>query len=243
MDRATDSDILIISQLRQEIMGGRHWYYALLEAIKAWNKPDETYDGRYYCYLIAGEAFDWLLLAERLCREIDGLVPEEEVVNLLFFSKPPLDLPVEEFKELIGEVKYRAYLNYLYGVVVEEALNMAVDEEVQKEKLAFVNYPEARVQREVCRHIYGMDMDTLLKCFLEEKGYPAKKDSATLGEWREFTYWLFHYRLSHCDKVKVASDTNKALEYLRRHRVMTQLLGEITADEITKVKHIDTKTQ
>ncbi|GAJ03845.1 unnamed protein product, partial [marine sediment metagenome] len=32
----------------------------------------------------------------------------------------------------------------------------------------------------------------------------------------EFTYWLFKYRLNHCDKARVASDTKKGLEQLNR---------------------------
>jgi hypothetical protein len=33
---------------------------------------------------------------------------------------------------------------------------------------------------------------------------------------KEFTYWLFKYRLKHGDPARVASDTKKALEWLRR---------------------------
>ena len=38
----------------------------------------EEYQGRTYQYLIQGEAFDWLVLAERLCCELDGVIPAEE---------------------------------------------------------------------------------------------------------------------------------------------------------------------
>jgi len=58
-------------------------------------------------------------------------------------------------------------------------------------------------------------MITLLNRFREEKGYPLQ-DSITLAEQREFTYWLFKYRLDHCDKARVASDTKEALKWLRR---------------------------
>ena len=33
---------------------------------------------------------------------------------------------------------------------------------------------------------------------------------------KEFTYWLFKYRLKKCEKAKIASDTKKAIEYLQR---------------------------
>jgi hypothetical protein len=32
---------------------------------------------------------------------------------------------------------------------------------------------------------------------------------------KEFTYWRFKYRLDHCEKAKVASDTKKALHWLK----------------------------
>ena len=37
-------------------------------------------------------------------------------------------------KELIGEKKYGQYLNYFYGITVEEALLLAVQEEIDKER-------------------------------------------------------------------------------------------------------------
>ena len=73
-----------IQHLKQAITNGKHWYIALLEAIGLWSSAEETYDGRHYRYLITGEAFDWLSLAERLCLEVDGLLPQEEKLNLLF---------------------------------------------------------------------------------------------------------------------------------------------------------------
>ncbi|GAI19828.1 unnamed protein product, partial [marine sediment metagenome] len=58
-------DTEAIRHLEQAITGGKHWYIALLEAIGLWDTAEETHNGRAYGYLIAGEAFDWLLLAER----------------------------------------------------------------------------------------------------------------------------------------------------------------------------------
>ena len=54
----------------------------------AWMLPEETDGGRLYRYFIAGEAFDWLLLAERLCVEVRDLVPEEPVETLLLRGCP-----------------------------------------------------------------------------------------------------------------------------------------------------------
>ncbi len=75
---APAGDAEVIKYLEQAITSGKHWYIALLETIRLWGTVEETHNGRTYCYLIAGEAFDWLLLAERLCEAVDGLLPDDE---------------------------------------------------------------------------------------------------------------------------------------------------------------------
>ena len=41
-------------------------------------------------------------------------------------------------------------------------------------------------------------------------------DKLSGTEAKEFTYWLFKYRLANHDKAKVASDTKRGLQYLNR---------------------------
>lgn len=206
-------DAQAVRHLEQAVGSGRNWYIALLEAIELWASAEEFRDGRVYCYLIAGEAFDWLLLAERLCGTVDGLLPDGEKTSLLFQGRPPVDLSREEFSSLIGSNKYRQYLNYFYGITVEEALLLVVQDEVRKERgtLGYANDRDAT--SEAYRRIYGATKTTLLKRFRQEQGYP-KTRSMSLTMLKEFTYWLFRYRLQHCDKTKVASDTKKALKRL-----------------------------
>ncbi len=209
---ALTGDAEAIRHLEQSIIGGQHWYIALLEAIGLWTTAEETYNGRTYHYLIDGEAFDWLLLAERLCQTVDGLLPDDEQADLLFHGKPPLDL-TNKFKELIGSTKYHQYLNYFYGITAEEALILAVREEVRKERWTLGLNKELDYDNEVYRRIYGATKAVLLKRFRREKGYRQLK-STSLTELKEFTYWLFTYRLKQCNKARVASDTKKALQYL-----------------------------
>ena len=207
----------IIGYLKQAIAGGKHWYIALLEAMGLWTDAEEVHNRRIYRYLIAGEAFDWLLLAERLCQAVDGLLPDDkETTALLFHGKPPLDLTADEFKELIGCSKYHQYLNYFYGVTVEEALILAVQEEVLKEKRASGYIDGHDYVDEAYQRIYGAARAVLLKHFRQEKGRPQRK-SIGLTELKEFTYWLFKYRMKQCDKARVASDTQKALRWLKSH--------------------------
>src|SRR5687768_8159712 len=66
----TSNAVETIDFLRETIDAGEHWYVALLRSMARWTAADETFDGRYYRYLIGGEAFDWLVLAERLIDEL-----------------------------------------------------------------------------------------------------------------------------------------------------------------------------
>lgn len=208
-------DAEAIRHLKQAVSNGEHWYIALLEAIGLWSTAEETHNGRTYCYLIAGEAFDWLLLAERLCEAVDGLLPDNEKNALLFHGETPLNLTMEKFRGLISSSKYHQYLNYFYGITVEEALILAVQDEVRKERSLFGHAKEHDAIDEAYQRIYGTTRVILLKQFRREKEYSQSR-SIGLTELKEFTYWLFKYRLKQCDKARVASDTKKALVQLRR---------------------------
>jgi len=205
-----------IRHFQSEIIAGKHWYMALLETIGLWTDEQENYGGRFFNYLIEQEAFDWLLLAERLCLEANGLIPEREKDDLLFRCIQPLDVSMEEFKDLIGQNKYHQLLNYFYGVTVEQALVQAVREEVRKERRANGwNYRRGE-EEETFLRIYSEDESSLLKAFRHEHRHPPYA-AGSLTEMKEFAYWCFKYRVKKCEKARVGSDTNKALEWLRRN--------------------------
>jgi len=208
-------DAEAIDYLKNGVASGKHWYMALLGAIGLWASAEEKFNGRTYVYLIDGEAFDWLQLAERLCAAIPGFVPENELDTLLFRGVPPLQLEVSEVKEIIGDKKYGMYLNYFYGITVEEALLLAVQEEVDKEKHVQGLARHSDSSGEAFRRIYDVEKDDLLQLFREDKKLP-KNSSTTLDEMKQFTYWSFKYRLKRCEKARIASDTKKALTYLTR---------------------------
>jgi len=212
----TASDEKAIEHLKQAVADGEHWYIALLETIKLWKSAEETYNERHYRYLIDGEAFDWLLLAERLCEEIKDFIPEKELIDLLFSDRPPIELTTDKFKKSIGAAKYRAYLNYLYGVMVEEALIAAVVDDIRKERRAAgLNKHEDELDKAYLR-IYNANQQDILDIFRNERKYPKNK-SITLTELKEFYYWLFKYRVKICDSSRVASDTKKALMQMQRN--------------------------
>ncbi len=205
-----------LNHFRVNLAAGKHWYLALLEAIGLWTDEEEHINGRDYHYLIAGEAFDWLLLADRMCDTVDGQIPEQEKFALLFQGKPPLALPSAEFIFLIGEGKYHRYLNYFYGVTVEEALVQAVREEVRKERNSNAWVRRQGEDDEVFLRVYGDSYQSLLKQFRQEKQYHLLAKS-NLTQMKEFIYWCFKYRVRRCEKAKVGSDTSKAIDWLRRN--------------------------
>jgi 8-oxo-dGTP pyrophosphatase MutT (NUDIX family) len=206
---------------------GAPWFEALMQAIALWEQPGEIVAGRQYRYLIGGEAFDWLLLAERLLAAADGRIPAGESERLLFEGRAPAEADAtpgeaaprmadDRLRALIGESKHRAHLNYLYGVTVEEALQYAVELEVAKERIN-VNIKDPRsdeaARDPIYERIYGRPRSELLGAFRDEMGQP-KSPNISLAELREFMYWLFKLRVKNQEPARVASDTRKALAQL-----------------------------
>ncbi len=204
-----------IAHLRESIAGGKHWYPSLLEAIGMWAAPEEVYRGEPLCYLIAGEAFDWLLLARRLCDSVNGVIPQGEMRRLLENGQAPVDISDEEFKRLVGGQKHGALLNYWYGVEVEGALVEALGQSIRKERTAAGLASKRDVSDLAFKRAYGSSRAALLEEFGRgREGGVGDKLSGT--EAKEFIYWLFKYRLANHDKAKVASDTKRGLQYLNR---------------------------
>ena len=210
----------IIAELRRTVARGeQHWFPALLHAVRQWPQPAECVGEREYRYLVGGEAFDWLLLAERLCSEVDGLIPDDEAEALLSHSTLPLDTTEEELQKLLG-AKAVAYRNFYYGVRVEEALQLAVEAEAQKERQSRV-WENGHLDDEVCQRIYGATRRELFAEYRSKTEQPAT-DQVTLAGLNEFTYWLFKYRVNNSDPARTASDTRKGVAHLEALRAATQ---------------------
>jgi hypothetical protein len=115
----------------------------------------------------------------------------------------------------MGYPKYRAHLNFVYGVILEEVIQLVAEEDVAKEQRSRVWENHHSVGDEAFERIYGRSRQELLSAFREERGLPGGSDM-TLAESKEFTYWLFKYRLRNCDPARVASDTRRAMVMLQR---------------------------
>lgn len=200
---------------------GEPWYPAMLDVIARWTAADELVGERIYHYLLSGEAFDWLLLAQRLVEAADlwlpGVLPRAETERLLFAGLAPGGEDELEFARAIGPQKHRAHLNFQYGVVVEEALLLAVEQELQKAgSLAGARTADI----EAYERVYGKPLDELLALYAEESDV-SLGDRVALEDWRAFIYWCSKYRFRTAEPARVASDTRKSLALLStmdRHR-------------------------
>ncbi|MDA0988605.1 MAG: hypothetical protein O2783_05670 [Chloroflexi bacterium] len=217
----TDKDQLsnaqAIAHLKNALAQGKNCVTALLESMSLWTLAEEVYQEHHNRYLLDGEAFDWLLLAERLLAEVDDLVPEDEKREMLFSGDFPRSLTEEEIKSLLGPEKYSAYLNYWYGVVVEEAIIQSAQEEERKRLHSGGVRASFAVTDGAFRRVYGQEREELHQQFREEKGY-SESSAFTATEAKEFTYWLFKYRLIHGEGERVASDTRKGILFLQKLR-------------------------
>jgi len=225
----------LVAELKRAVAAGEtHWFFALMEAVREWPLPEEDTRDRTYRYLVGGEAFDWLLLAERLCDEIEDLIPDEERDALLFHGRLPEEGDENDVERLLG-AKHRAHLNFVYGVRVEEALQLAVREEVHKERFASRVWENGHGDDEVFQRLYGASLPELFAGFRQGEETRLGKGSAradsnghavrgggngehkiSLAGLTEFTYWLFRRRVNGSEPARVASDTRKGLAQLQR---------------------------
>ena len=209
----TDSVKDVLAGFKRRIKEGVDWPTCMLETMAQWTWPAETYRGRRYTYFIAGEAFDWVVLAERLHLGVVALIPNDQIEMLLFTGRLPESFDASRFKHVLGVEKYRGYLNYFYGVTVEEALQLSTELEHHKRHASNGMRYRSDVTDEAFADLYGSSQAELLKRFREETGTKAARH-VSLGDAREFTYWLFKYRMNNADKARIASDTKKGLAQL-----------------------------
>ena len=201
---------VVIGRFRLQLAAGAPWCRALLEAMGGWIPAEEWHGDRRYKYMVGGEAFDWLLLAERLCGEAGEYIPERDLERLLFHGLLPEPLSEDELRDLLGASKYRAYLNFHYGVVLEEALQLAAEEYVRKRHLARGFSDSEELVEEAFLHLYTKTRTDLLDEYRTEARL-GKRQGLNLSDLKEFTYWLHKRRVNYWDPARVAYDTRLAI--------------------------------
>ena len=228
-----------VEALRRALERGAPWYAALLEVIARWTAPSEDIDGERNTYLIAGEAFDWLLLAQRLLDEVPDLVPVDEAEQLLVHGIAPDGSGETEFEVAIGPAKHRAHLNFQYGVVVEELLLLAVELELVKAgSLSGAGRPAPDL--EAFDHVYGKPLTELKLQYAYETG-AVLAERMSQSELQAFTYWLSKYRVRTGEPARVASDTKKAMAMMSRLEAGRARLGRLHAAQARVGRVVETE--
>jgi len=220
-----------VEALRRALESGDPWYPALLEVVGRWEAPAEEIEGVTFRYLIAGEAFDWLLLAQRLLTELEGLYPEQEVERLLLFGVPPDGSSEEDFARAVGGPKHRAHLNFQYGVTIEELLLLAAELELQKAgRLSGAGQAQPDIL--AFERVYGKKIEELQLLYSTETGAPINT-RLRQSEFQTFIYWLSKFRLRNSEPARVASDTRKALALMSRMEAGRARLGGLGQRSVT----------
>ena len=208
------------------------WRHALVETMAQWPLAEESVQGRRHVYLIGGEAFDWRALAERLMEACCEKVSADEREEMLTGTGLPAGMAEDELKRALGVEKYRAHLNYVYGVTVEQALQVAVQEEICKRHVGNGYRPGETECEGAYDRLYGKRLVELWAEFRGEvpgslnggdgTGADAVADdgavSPCVADGDAFAYWLFKRRLERADPARVASDTRKGLKQLDKIR-------------------------
>ena len=221
------SPLYVIARFRAQLAAGAPWHLALLEAMGRWTLAEETRNDRRYRYIVGREAFDWLLLAERLCDEVSEFIPARDMERLLFRGELPEPMEEDELRDLMGVSKYRAYLNFHYGVVLEEALQLAAEETARKRHMARGYSDSEELVEDAFRHLYVRSRAELLAEFRAEAKL-GKRQGLTLHDLKEFTYWLHKRRVHYWDPARVASDTRLAIRRLEALRETG--MGRVSAE-------------
>jgi len=201
---------------KKVLHSGEHWYIALLSCLRYWNVEDEKTPRKNHVYLIDGEAFDHMLVSARILKNAlkEEIVPKNEVKKFLFSGIAPIELNGSRLTEILGEQRLKESLNFFYGVTAEEALQLAVKDEVRKEVQVLGPHNEAWVNNEAFRRIYRKSFDDMLNIFTSVKN--LNRTHFSTEDLKEYTYFLFKYRVTNSDKAKTASDTKKALSKLKQ---------------------------
>ncbi len=221
----TEEALAAISRLKSCIGDAENdWKLEVLQAIADWPLANEDVKGEKFEYLIGGEAFNWRLLAQRLIGECGSAIPEDTLWEWLLDPVLFAGFEEPEFMRAVGVDKFRAHLSYFYGVTVEQALLVAVEEEVSHRRIGNGRQLSDGSLELAYEMLYGSAREQLWGVFKLESGVQAvregwrHRDEHSLGSEDAFIYWLFKLRMEKSDPAKIASDTRKGLAKLERMR-------------------------
>ena len=196
------------------------WRAHIFNAISVWRLPSETVADEEYVYFIGGEAFNWRRLAERLAWHIALQLPEElelEMQDWLDSDDIFGGLEESEFRKALGHDKWRAHLNYFYGVTLERCLVLHAGLVIEKDRVGHGRGVNDDVMDGAFVTLYEAEEPQLWAEFATACGlgdHSGAARSVALDD--EFTYWLFKRRVRTTYQVHVAHEVRHGLAMLER---------------------------
>jgi len=195
----------------------KDWQISILKKISKWPLQKNQTNSKRSKYLIFGEALDWKLLAEKVSIKGCGKA-SDKLQSWLDLSDPMGGFNELQFKRYVGLEKYRAVLSFFYGVTVERALVIDIQELFFKRLIGNGKHPNETFCDGLYVELYGKTQDELWTDFTEttEANNVLKGRDHFLFEDNIFTYWLFKLRMSFSEPEKLASDTRRGLQRLSK---------------------------
>ncbi len=146
-----------------------------------------------------------MTLTERLGSAIKSYLNKEKYHELIFTGLLPNKSSYEYMKKIISRNKLSQMRNFYYGIIIEDLIYVQKSQQYLKKSLYNTNNYDGYEE------IYGKNINLLFKQFAKNIKF-AKKNTINLYTYKEFTYWLFKYRIKNSDETKVASDTNLSIK-------------------------------
>lgn len=197
------------------------WRDHIFDATSRWHLPAEVVsDDDEYVYLVGGEAFNWRRLAERLAWHIELLLPDKLAAELRAWVEADHifgGIDESDFRRILGSDKWRAYLNYFYGITLERCLLVYAGNRIGK-----LEFSRGRQVSDDCLDdayvaLYDATEPELWARFVaetdaEEAGASHSDETRSTAQDDEFTYWLFKRRIASTYQVNVAHEVKHGLE-------------------------------
>jgi len=214
----SSSEVETLDKLRLELQTGKDTIRALIIASAKWPLSEEVIEDSHYRYILAEEAFDLFSLINRLAGDCKDVISSTHLMDAVFVDEYDLVTSCEYLRIELGGVKYSQYLNYFYGVLLEEILLFATEDEVRK-MYTSNGFRNAAQETDIAMiRLYGANERALLNRYCIETGFEPIKDEMDVTQKKEFTYWLFKFRMRWAEPAKAASDVSKALNYMQLAR-------------------------
>ena len=218
-----------------------NWQTAFLQTVAAWPIENERVYGETFHYFIAGEAFNWKRLAERIATELAqehvATIPAQQISDWIQASGVFGGIPEDEFRRILGVDGWRAHLNHFYGVQIEQCLITAVQSRIQKKRYSSGMPPSDDASEKAFLGLYEETEQELWIAFTEQNSQrlanlfdESPDDTRTIALDEEFTYWLFKRRIEHTNAPQIAAETKRGLDMMSQihtaHERRTRMLKD-----------------